>query len=208
MQSTLALPLSLLLLAAAPLTGNQMLAQAGSATGLSSYSVPVHFDVHMHRPIGMSTKVEGIVYFKAPAEGALVITQIPSAIGKLFKGSYKLDLSPQTWPAKYNVTSVSETQADGTAAYALRSVPKADPSVDHVVFTVTKDDYTPLSVVWSYRDGSSISVSMHCKRVSANALPQSASITVDMPQVGLDAKAQYGGYALDAPIPDSVFEKH
>ena len=206
MKSTLVFALSFLLLAAGPLSGDQILARAGSAAGLSSYSVPVHFDVHMHRPLGMSTGVEGIVYFKAPARAALVITKMPSIIGKFFKGSYSLDLSPQTWPAKYTVTSVSQPQADGAAVYALRAVPKADPSVDHVVFTVTQADYMPVSVVWSYRDGSSISVTMQCQRVSGNALPQTESIAVNMPQYGLDAKAQYGSYALNAPVPDSVFE--
>ena len=208
MKFTLVIGLSLALLGAAPPSGDQILARAGSATGLTSYSVPVHFDVHMHRPLGISTAVEGIVYFKAPAHGALVITKMPSIIGHFFKGSYSLDLNPQTWPAKYTVTSVSTGQADGTAVYALRSVPKADPSVDHVIFTVTQADDTPLSVVWSYRDGSSISVTMQCQRVSGNALPQTESITVNMPQYGLDAKAQYGSYALNAAVPDSVFATH
>ena len=206
MKSTLIFALSFLLAAAAPLGGDQILARAGSATGLTSYSVPVHFDVHMHRPLGMSTGVEGIVYFKAPGRAALVITKIPSIIGKFFKGSYSLDLSPQTWPAKYTVTSVSQTTVGGTAVYALRSNPKADPSVDHVLFTVTQADYTPVSVVWSYRDGSSISVTMQCQRMSGNALPQTESITVNMPQYVLDAKAHYGSYALNAPVPESVFE--
>jgi len=208
MKSRLVLGLSFVLLAAAPLGGDAILARAGSATGLTSYSVPVHFDVHMHRPLGISTGVEGIVYFKAPARAALVITKIPSILGKLFKGSYSLDLSPQTWPAKYTVTSVSQSQAEGTAVYVLRAVPKADPSVDHVTFTVTQADYTPVSVAWSYRDGSSISVTMQCRRVSGNALPQTESIAVNMPQFGLDATAQYGSYALNGPVPDSVFETH
>jgi len=207
MESMRVFALSFVLLAAAPLSGDEMLAQAGSATSLTSYSVPVHFDVRMHRPLGINTGVEGIVYFKAP-RAALVITKIPSIIGKFFKGSYSLDLSPQTWPGKYTVTSVSQAQVEGTAVYALRSVPKNDPSVDHVVFTVTQSDYTPVSVVWSYRDGSSISVTMQCQRISGNALPQTESIAVNMPQFGLDAKAQYGSYALNGPVPDSVFENH
>jgi len=208
MKPTLVFALSCTLLAAAPLAGDEILARAGSATGLGSYSVPVHFDVRMRRPLGISTGVEGIVYFKAPARGALVITKMPSIIGHFFKGSYSLDLSPQTWPAKYTVTSVSPSQAEGTAVYALQAVPKADPPVDHVIFTVTQADYTPVSVVWSYRDGSSISLTMQCQRVSGNALPQTESIAVNMPQYGLDAKAQYGSYAINAAVPDSVFASH
>jgi len=208
MRSTLVFALSALLVAAAPLSGDQMLAQAGSATGLTSYSVPVHFDVRMHRPISLRAGVEGIIYFKAPGQAALRITNMPGPLRQFFKSTYSLDLSPQTWPAKYTVTSVSPTQADGVDAYALQSAPKNDPSVDHVVFTVTQADYTPVAAVWSYHDGSSISLTMQCERQSGGALPQTESISVNMPQFGLDAKALYGSYALNGPVPDSVFENH
>lgn len=194
--------------AAAPLTGDQILSRAASATGLNSYSVPVHFDVHMHRPIGISTGVEGIVYYKAPAQAALVITKIPSILGKFFKGTYDLDLSPQTWPSKYTVTSVSQTQVDGASSYALNSVPKADPSVDHVVFGIMQADYAPVSATWYYRDGSSIKLSIQNQHLSGYTLPQTQSINVNMPQFGLDAVAKYGDYALNTPVPDSTFVKH
>jgi hypothetical protein len=78
-----------------------------------------HFDVRMHRPLGISSGVEGIVYFEAPARAALVITKMPSIIGKFFKSSYTLDLSPQTWPAKYTVTSVSQVQASQIRPHGL-----------------------------------------------------------------------------------------
>jgi hypothetical protein len=35
------------------LTGDQMLARAAASDGLRTYSVPLHFDVHMRRPIGV-----------------------------------------------------------------------------------------------------------------------------------------------------------
>ena len=208
MRSTFVVALTCLLVAAAPMSGDSMLAKAGSATGLSSYSVPVHFDVHMHRPLGISTGVDGIVYFKAPAQAALVITKIPAIVKRFFKGSYNLDLNPQTWPAKYTVTSVTPGQVAGTPVYSLRAIPKNDPSVDHVVFTVTRADVLPLSVVWSYRDGSSISVAMQCRRMSGNAFPQTESIAVNVPHVALDANAQYGNYAINGAVPDSVFANH
>jgi hypothetical protein len=192
---------------AAP-SGDQILARAAAADGLNSYSVPVHFDVHMHRPIGITTGVEGIMYYKAPARAALVITKMPSIIGKFFKGSYSLDMIPQTWPSKYSVTSVSEAQVDGSGVYVLKALPKADPSVDHVVFRVTQTDFTPVSVAWHYRDGSSILVSMQNQHQSGYTFPQTESIAVTMPQFSLTAAATYGTYALNAPVPDSAFAQH
>ena len=142
------------------------------------------------------------------ARAALVFTKMPSIIGKFFKGSYSLDMIPQTWPSKYTVTSVSEAQGDGASVYVLKSVPNADPSVDQIVFRVTQTDYTPVSVAWHYRDGSSIHVSMQNQHQSGYTLPQTESIAVTMPQFSLSATASYGSYVLNAPVPDSAFAQH
>ena len=64
---------------AAP-TGQDILARAAAATGLSSYSVPVHFDVKMHRPISVRSGVDGTAYFKAPAKAAIATLRIASPI--------------------------------------------------------------------------------------------------------------------------------
>ena len=89
---------------AAP-SGQDILTRAAAAAGLSSYSVPAHFDVKMHRPISMRSGVDGTAYFKAPAKAAIAITHVPGPLGSFFKGSYTLDMLPQTWPSKYVVTS-------------------------------------------------------------------------------------------------------
>jgi len=187
------------------LTGDQILSRAASADTLRSYSVPVHFDVRMHRPISARAGVEGIAYYRAPAQAALVITKAPSIIGKFFKGSYDLDMVPQTWPAKYLVKSVSEDQAGGVAVYVLQAVPKSNADIDHVVFNVTKVDYMPVSAVWYYRNKSSIQLSIVNQHLSNYMLPQTESITVNMPQYGLDAAGKYGEYSVNAAVPDAVF---
>jgi hypothetical protein len=115
---------------------------------------------------------------------------------------------PQTWPSKYVVNSVASGQAGGVAAYVLTAVPKADPSVDHTTFTVTQADYQPVSAVWSYKDGSSISFTIQNQHVKNYTLPQTETISVSMPKYALDANATYGTYSLDADVPDSVFGSH
>lgn len=189
---------------AAP-SGQEILTRAATAAGLSSYSVPVHFDVKMHRPISLRSGVDGTAYFKAPAKAAIAITHVPGPLGAFFKGSYTLDMVPQTWPSKYVVTSVEQGQSDGAPAYVLRAVPKDDPAVDHVIFGVSIANGEATSALWSYKDGSSVKLTIRDAPTAGYALPQSETISVTMPKYDLDANATYGEYSINAAVPDSVF---
>lgn len=192
-------------LSAENLSGDQILARAGNAAGLHSFSAPVQFDVQMHRPIAVKSSAQGIVYFKAPSQAALTITKMPSILGRFFKSSYAIDLAPQVWPTKYTVESVTETKRSGADVYVLRAAPKSDPSIDHVDFEVAQTGYIPLSATWSYKDGSSVQLRMTARQTSGYALPQTESVTVSMPQYSLDATVNYGNYSLNGSVPDSVF---
>ena len=193
---------------AQPPSGDQILARAGSAEGLNSYSVPVHFNVHLHKPIGLKAGVDAIVYYKAPAQAALTITKSPFLLRSLFKGTYAIDLAVQVWPSKYTVTSVTPGQSGDNPAFLLQAVPKApDPSVDHVTFTVAQNSYTPLAAEWYYKDGSTIQLSISNGSQSSYFLPSTETIAVSMPHYKLEADGTFGQYALNSPIPDSVFQK-
>jgi hypothetical protein len=172
------------------LSGDQILARAGAANGLQSFSVPVHMNVSLHKPMGFKAGIDGTAYYKAPGKSALVITKTPPVIGGFFKGQYNLDLVPQAWPAKYKVTSVQSSTRNG---------------VDHVVFDVAQNGYAPLSAQWIYPDRSSVSISLASTRVSSYQLPQSETVTVAMPKYNLDATSNFGQYSLNVPVADSVF---
>jgi len=187
---------------AAEPSGDELLARAGASKGLTSYSVPVHFDVRMHKPISIKSGVDGIAYFKAPAKAAIAITHVPGPLGGFFKGSYPLDMVPQTWPSKYAVTSV--TQDGGT--YLLQAQPRNDPSIDHATFGVSSDGQ-PISARWYYKDGSSIALTIANQQVQGYTLPQSETISVSMPKYALDAIAAYGSYSIGVPVEDAVFSK-
>jgi len=189
---------------AAP-SGQDILTRAAAAAGLSSYSAPVHFDVKMHRPISVRSGVDGTAYFKAPAKAAVAITHIPGPLGGFFKGSYTLDMVPQTWPSKYVVTSVDQGQSGGTPAYLLRAVPKDGGSVDHAIFGVSIANGEAISAQWSYKDGSSVAITIRNAQIQGYALPQSETISVAMPKYNLDATATFGQYSINAPVSDSIF---
>jgi hypothetical protein len=191
----------------AALDGNTILAQSVAAPGLHSYSVPVHFDVRMHRPISIKSGVEAVVYYKSPASAALNITKIPGPLGHFFKSSYAIDLAPQTWPVKYNVLSVSTANSDSTPVYVLTAVAKHDPSLKQVVFKVTQQSNEPVSAAWSFTDGSSITLTIANQTVNGFTLPATETVSVNESAFALDASATYGTYGINASIPDAVFQQ-
>jgi hypothetical protein len=185
--------------------GDGILSRAAMVGGMHSYAVPASFDVRLHKPLPLRLRMDGSLYYKAPAQSALVITKRPAIIGGLFAKSYTLDLVPQTWPAKYDVRNVSAATFNGVPVYALDAVPKTAGSLDHVVFQVARSNALPMSAQWFYRDRSVVAVSIASARVGDHLLPQAESISVVMPHYALDATTRLGNYAFDAPIPDAIF---
>ena len=200
-----ALAASIALLSADAPDGNEILARAAGDVGLASYTVPVHFSVRMHRPISVRAGVDGMIYYKA-GRAALHITKMPGILGQFFKSSYMLDLAPQTWPEKYIIASVSTSMSGDSPVYVLTGTPKNDPSVDHIVSLVTQQPLAPIAFTWSYKDGSSIALTIANQTVENFTLPATEMISVSMPNYALDATAAYSTYALDAPVSDEVFQ--
>jgi hypothetical protein len=185
--------------------GDRILSQAGMVGGVRSYAVPASFDVRLHKPVPLRLRMDGSLYYKPPAQSALVITKRPPIIGGLFAKSYALDLVPQTWPAKYHVRSVADATFNGVPVYALDAVPKIAGSLDHVVFQVARSNALPLSAQWFYRDRSTVALSIASARDGDRLLPRAESISVMMPHYVLDATSTFGHYAFDVPIPDAIF---
>jgi hypothetical protein len=190
------------------LNGDQLLARAVAAPGLWSYSVPVHFDVHMHKPIGIRTRADGTAYFQAPAQAALSITRATGIVGHFFRGDYKLDVVPQAWAANYHVVAVSQAVVAGIPVFVLRALPRGAPGeLTAVIFTVSTATLKPVAAEWQYGSTSSIRVAYVNGRVGAYTLPLQATIAVDLPRYRLDAHTTFGSYALNAPVPESIFAR-
>jgi hypothetical protein len=188
------------------LDGDELLARATAAPRLRSYAVPVSFAVHLHKPIGIRSKVEGTAYFKSPSQTALSITKATGIVGGFFKGAYKLDMVPQAWPRSYHVVAVTPSVAGGTPVWLLRAEPRAAADdLAQVVFTLTRPALQPIAAQWQYTDASSIALTYVNEQVGPYMLPARAAVVVDKPHYKLDADATYGNYSLNAPVPDSVF---
>jgi hypothetical protein len=188
------------------LDGDRMLARATAAPRLHSYAVPVTFAVHLHKPIGLRSKVEGTAYFEAPSQTVLAITKATGIVGGFFKGAYKLDMVPQAWPRTYHVVAVTPSIAAGTPVWLLRAQPRdAADDIAQVVFTLTRPALQPIAVQWQYTDASSIRLTYVNEQVGPYTLPARATVAVDKPRYKLDADATYGNYSLNAPVPEGVF---
>ncbi len=185
--------------------GDDLLARAANLPGLTSYSVPAHFTVHLHKPIGIRTHVDGLAYFKAPGSAALAITKAPPVIGGFFKGTYQLDVVPQAWTAKYHVTSTESGGGANGAVTLLHAVPDEPGDVTGVVFGISAAG-APVSALWTYKDGSTIALTFTNAPAGAYVLPATATIAVAVPSYRLEASVTYGTYAINAPVSDSVFQ--
>lgn len=209
----LAVAIAALTLAAAPpatsakLDGNELLARAVKLNRWpNAYSVPVHFTVHLHRPLPIRFGAAATMYYKAPDQQALVVTSLSRSVSRLFSNNYaKLDTIPQAWPGKYRVTSVARVDHDGAPAYRLDSIPNYRGEITHVTFDLLEAGLVPVGAAWYYRDGSTVRLAVTNQRLGAYVLPQHEELSVAMPKYVLDADCDTGRYDLDAPIPDDAF---
>jgi hypothetical protein len=138
----------------------------------------------------------------SPGSAALKITKAPPPIGSFFRGTYDIDVVPQTWGARYHVTSMSDGTDYGVNVYVLQASPiPSSAEIDRVVFRVARTGFAPLSAEWDYHNGSSISLAFVDQTVGSRILPRTATITVDMPNYALDANAMYGTYTFNGAAP-------
>jgi hypothetical protein len=191
----------------AKVDGNELLARAAKLNRWpSAYSVPLHFTVHLHRPLPIRFGAAATMYYKAPDQQALVVTSLSRSASRLFSRNYsKLDTIPQAWPGKYHVTSVEHVDHGGAPAYRLDSLPTYQGDITHVTFDLLETGLVPVGATWYYRDGSTVRLAVTNQRVGAYVLPQHEELSVEMPKYRLDAECDTGHYDLDAPIPDDAF---
>jgi hypothetical protein len=195
----LALVLVLLLSPAAGsgASGDDLLAHAVGAPGITQFHVPVHFVASIVSPFAIRSELDGLVSYVAPDRSEFKVTNAPALLSPFFSGVYRLDVVPQVWPARYHVTSVSTTTDNGAPVQLLEAVPTTGNDVTRAVFTIDRDGAR--AAAWTYADGSSVSMTFVNASVKGHEFPASAVIHVNKPQVRLDADAIYGTYTFDAP---------
>lgn len=197
-----------MLCAATPSPGIQDILKkmAAQQSGLTSYQVPVDFDIHFHKIIWLHQHLTGVRYFKRPDKAALVMNAVP-AEAKAFQHIYEGLGTPETWPDKYVITMLPQTTYNGAPVFELQGVPRKVGNVDHVILDVAADNYTPVRARWFYRNGGKAEMLVTEARIDDKyMLPSIEKIQINFPSYEAYGTVTYGRYIINQPIPDSVFK--
>lgn len=175
--------------------------------GLNSFTVPIHFDIKLHKVISLPVKLEGVRYFERPDKEALIMKTVP-AVAKPFQKIFAGLGTGETWPSQYDITVVSLDGPANATMYELRGVPKAGGNVDYVLLDVSQTTYEPLKARWFYKSGATILMDIqNGKAEDRYLLPKVEILDISFPSYKAHAVATYGDYAVNTPIPDSVWQQ-
>jgi hypothetical protein len=188
------------------LTVSEILARMSAARqGLISYSVPIHFNLVVHKGLSVSAQLDAVRYFESPDKEVLVMNSMPS-IAKQFRYIYSGLGTPQTWPSQYDISLVPDQSADSNS-YELKGVPKTNSNVSYVLLDVTRDTLTPIAAHWFYTNGGQVTMGFQNAPASGGyVLPTMETIDISFPEYKVHATGHYGPYVINQPIPDSIWE--
>ncbi len=188
----------------APTAADILARMVAARKGLDTYIVPVHFDVKMHRPLGVSMGIDGTRYFQRPDKQALDMKSVPAA-AKAFQQMTASLGTAETWPNTYDITLVPPNPSAGY--YELRGVPKNSSStVDHILIDVAKDTVAPMRARWFYHNGSTIDMTIDNAMAGGQYLmPNTETLDLSFPSFAGHAVGHYGDYSVNQPIPASVW---
>ena len=186
-----------LLLIVAALAGQLLAQMAAPNAALTSYEVPVHFDVDLHSFLDMHTALDGTAYFRQPDKSAVDFNTVP-AVADAFKHLAGSLGTPATWEQTYDVTLVSADE--------LELVPKKAGNVANIVVDVDPVTHGVVRERFAYTNGGSIDMHQSNGQVGGFLLPQTQTADFDLPNYKAHVVSTYGAYKLNVPIPDSVFK--
>jgi len=189
----------------APTVDDILARMAATRKGLSSFSVPVHFDVKMRRPLGVVLHPDGVRYFERPNKEALTMKSVPDA-AKAFQQIYTALGTAETWPEQYDMSLVELDPQAGATTYELKGVSKSGGDIDHVVIDVAKDTAAPTRARLFYRNGATIDMAIENAMVDGQyLLPKTETLDLNFPSFAGHAVGHYGDYSVNQPIPDTVW---
>ena len=178
---------------------SQLLTQmAAPNAALTSYEVPVHFDVDLHSFLEMHTALDGTAYFRQPDKSAVDFNTVP-LVADAFKHLAGTLGTPATWDQTYDVTLESPDE--------LQLVPKVSGNVAKVLVDVDPSTFGITRERFTYKNGGSIDVHQVNAQVDTFLLPRTQTADFDLPNYKAHVVSTYGAYKLNVAIPDSVFNK-
>ena len=186
------------------MTGSEILARLLAARqGLHSYSVPIHFNLTVHKGPSVSAQLDAVRYFQSPDRELLAMNSMPSFAGK-FRYIYSGLGTPETWPSSYDVTRVAGDPESAT--YELKCVPRTTTGVSYMLWDVTRDTYAPVAAHVFYTNTGRVDLQFENAQSGGYLLPLTETIDIAFPDYKVHAVGHYGTYSINRPIPDSVWQ--
>ena len=154
-------------------------------------------DVRIHRLLTFHVGLNGTQYFKRPCRLALDIGQIPPQYRKMFA-----DLgTPLTWPGSYDLKLATAP----SGKYVLQGVPRHASDVESMTVDVDGDPAAPLHAVWRMHDGGTVDMRITEEYANGYLLPRHADADMAFGPYKIHASIDYGTYAVNEAVADSVF---
>ncbi len=177
---------------------SQLLTQmAAPNAALTSYEVPVHFDIDLHSFLELHTTVDGTAYFRQPDQSAVDFNTVP-VMADAFKHLAGSLGTPATWDQDYDVSLVSADE--------LQLVPKVSGNVSKVLVDVDPATYGIVRERFTYKNGGTIDMHQSNATFGGFLLPSSQTADFNLPNYKAHVISAYGAYKLNVAIPDSVFK--
>lgn len=172
----------------------------GLNAGLHSYKATAKFDVALKTFPFISPSLDGNLFFKQPDKRAVTFDVLP-AIASQFKKVYPNLDAPAKWPAKYDVTVMS----DDSTTTLFRLVPKVNGRVEHLDVKVADADATITGYTWTYKDGGYVTFDQTYQNINGNYVVSKQTGHVELPAYKADVVSTFSDYKLNVAIDDSVF---
>jgi len=175
--------------------------------GLNSYQVPVTISGSVHVAIiSLPVHMSGTQYYQAPDQQALHLNNPPRLASGLGDTLSTLG-TPQTWLNDYAIAAPVTQPHGHHNAYVLVGTTKRQSRVKTMTMSVSASTYVIEGVTFAYTNGASLQVTFeHHHGISQYHLARSAKVVAKFPSYSGSATILYGDYAINQPIPASVFQ--
>lgn len=165
-------------------------AVSGSRTALvQSYTSRLHVDVALKSFPFLKFHLNGTMTFKKPDLYSVHFEHVPW-FGKGFEDMKADPLVPATWPAHYDITSL--THKGGRSLFEMRD--RVDGHIKGVHAEL--DDDGLRRITWVYVNGGNIDVQVNPTMVSGVPVPQVEDADIKLPTYHVTAHATFTDYKI------------
>jgi hypothetical protein len=169
---------------------------------LHSFTATLHAHVTMKSFPFLAADLDGTYYHKEPDKNKIVFNSGVPVVAAQFDKLYAHIDSPSQWTQIYEVTTLSD---DGRAA-RFKLVPRKHGNVESIDATVDDKSATVTSMHWNYSNGGYAEMTNRYGRVQGYLVVESQTGHVQEPGYVADIESTIGGYQMNTPLADSLFD--